>query len=347
MDNATKKQYYSKALAKMVTAYHMAVEQRHPYANSTIKLPSADGKEAVTVMSVEHSVEWIVKHLAPELLNSSWRLIRSGLKLVISSQVSRGNLTEAQSEKLVESMYEKCWKTKTEKRNLGEKMNSTSIRKKCISQAEYDKICEFINNPEKKEPLWGRPTLLWLTCSMLTGLRPNEWKGAELKDFDGKLMLVVKNFKFNEKRAPSEYRTLEIGHYSETEIDIIKQHLSVAKAIIKQDMWDKYYRGCSNLLNYINSQVFSLRKTSIGLYTGRHQFTANLKSSNMDAKTRSAILGHKSTDTQVAHYGKRRSSSHGNVPKNGDPSVIPNIRDNQKLQGNRSVLQQSETPKNN
>jgi len=331
MDKATKKQYYVKALNKMVRAYEMALAEKHDFANQTIKLPSIDGKQTFTVMSVEHSIEWITKRLAPELLNSSWRIIRSGLKLIIDSQVKRGHLSLEKAADLKLVMHEKCWKTKSEKRALGEELNSTSKRKKSITQQEYDSICDFINNPSKKQPLWGKPTLLWLTCSMLTGLRPNEWSGAELIEKEGKLSLVVKNFKHDEVRAPGEYRTLDISTYNEGEVEIIRQHLAMAKVIMEQGIWDKYYRGCSNLLGYVNGVIFGRKSTTIGLYTGRHQLTANLKASGMKATERSAILGHSSTDTQVAHYGKKRSSNNMVTPKNGDPEIEKQIRDNQKL----------------
>jgi hypothetical protein len=331
MDQSTKKQYYTKALNKMVKAYEMALAEKHVLANQTIKLPSVDGKQAFTVMPVENSIEWIVKHLAPELLNSSWRIIRSGLKLILDSQCARGKVTKEKSEELKTLMHQKCWKTKSEKLSSGESLNSTSKRKKSITQEEYDRICEFINNPDKKQPLWGKPTLLWLTCSMLTGLRPNEWTGTELVESDGKLTLVVKNFKHDEIRAPGEFRVLDISGFSEGEVDVIRQHISMANVMREQGIWDKYYRGCSNLLGYVNSVIFGRKSKMIGLYTGRHQFTANLKASDMKPKERSALLGHSSTDTQVAHYGKRRSGKNMVVPRNGNPESEKQIRDNQKL----------------
>lgn len=342
MDQTTKKQYYAKALSKMAKAYQMALAEQHEHANQTIKMPSLDGKQTFTVMVVEHSIEWIVKRLAPELLNSSWRIIRAGLKLIVDSQCSRGKISKEKAEELKDLMHEKCWKTKSEKISLGESLNSTSKRKKSITQDEYDSICNFINSPDKIPPLWGEPMLLWLTCSMLTGLRPNEWIGASLVEKEGgKLNLVVKNFKHDEVRAPGEYRVLDISDLNVDEVEMIRQHISMAKTMRSQNMWDKYYRGCSNLLGYVNGVIFRRKSKMISLYTGRHQFTANLKASDMKPKERSALLGHSSTQTQVAHYGKRRSGKNMVVPKNGNPEVENQIRDNQKLRTPANKPQQA------
>lgn len=332
MDKSSKKQYYSKALSKMVAAYELALSENHEFANQTIKLPSVDGKRVCTTMTIENSVVFIVERLAPELLNSSWRLIRSGLKLIVDSQHSRRAIPKDKAEELKELMHKKCWMTKKEKKEIGARLNSTSLRKKSISQDEYDRICSFITNPNKAEPLWGRPTLLWLTSSMLTGLRPNEWANAEIIEIEGKNKLVVKNAKNDEVRGTGEFRRLDISDLSGDDIDIVKQHLAMCEAILEQGIWDKYYRGCSNLLGYINKVVFPRAVKKIGLYTGRHQLTANLKASNMSPTDRSAVLGHSSTDTQVAHYGKRRNGKHAFVPKNDDPEVLNKIRNNQKLQ---------------
>tara|TARA_R110001583_G_scaffold4718_3_gene26876 strand:+ start:226 stop:1251 length:1026 start_codon:yes stop_codon:yes gene_type:complete len=329
------KQYYSKALSKMVTAYEMALAENHEFANQTIKMSTLSGDKKCTTMTVEHSVIFIVERLAPELLNSSWRLIRAGLKLIVDSHLSRGSLSKDKAEELKELMHQKCWMTKKEKKDIGDRLNSTSLRKKSISQEEYDRICRFINNPKKVPPLWGRPTLLWLTSSMLTGLRPNEWADAKIIEVDGKHKLVVKNAKNDEVRGTGEFRRLDISDLGVDDLNIIGQHLDMCAVMLEQDLWGQYYRGCSNLLGYINKVVFPRATKKIGLYTGRHQLTANLKASNMSPTDRSAVLGHSSTDTQVAHYGKRRNGSHAHVPKNDDPEVLNKIRNNQKLQSNK------------
>jgi hypothetical protein len=259
-------------------------------------------------------------------------LIRAGLKLIVDSQQSRGEITKDKAEELKELMHQKCWMTKKEKKEHGERLNSTSLRKKSISQSEYDRICDFITDPTKSQPLWGRPTLLWLTSSMLTGLRPNEWANAEIVEIEGKVKLVVKNAKNDEVRGTGEFRRLDISELNESDLDVVKQHLAMCSAILEQGIWERYYRGCSNLLGYVNKVVFPRATKKIGLYTGRHQLTANLKASDMSPTDRSAVLGHSSTDTQVTHYGKRRSGRHAFVPKNDDPSVVNKIRNNQKLQ---------------
>ena len=164
-------------------------------------------------------------------------------------------------------------------------------------------------------------------AGMLSGLRPAEWKGSELVSHNDKLTIKVKCLKNDDVRGVGEYRYINISGFRENEIKVIKKQIAFSDAFLELDQWDSYYEGCRKMLYYANKQVFKYTNRTIQLYSSRHQFTADLKASDLSSSERSVLLGHNSTETQSKWYGKGEYGSSGKVmPRNGEPGMEGQVR---------------------
>jgi integrase len=80
------------------------------------------------------------------------------------------------------------------------------------------------------------------------------------------------------------------------------------------DTFEQYYMRCRKALQRACRQIWPRRESHITLYSGRHQFCANLKAVGRSRAEVAYAMGHGSEETAAAHYGKRRSGWRGLEP---------------------------------
>lgn len=188
------------------------------------------------------------------------------------------------------------------------KSNKTSAKKsKRINQNDLDKLISYLDNNDNK---WNSYIKCWLLGGILCGLRPSEWKDAEIikygMDDDTHLALKVKNAKNTNGRANGDYRILLLTDLNEDELNIIKQQIYNIKLFDKAGQYDRFYNDCIVQLNTANKAVFGNRNKNITLYSARHQFSANAKFSNKTKAEVAALMGHAVDATATIHYGKKQ-----------------------------------------
>jgi len=210
----------------------------------------------------------------------------------------------------------------------------TSAKKsKKISAKDKDKLDEFFLKliKSRNNCLLQVRTHVMYSATYIVGLRPTEWRSAEIIENcilkDGTilaLVLKVRNAKDTNDRANGKYRHIDLSEIKKDDllcikrnIKLIKEHLSESKMNGKDECkqnknpYDSYHKSCSDQLAHAHKKLWPRRKTSITLYTFRHQFAANYKFMGYSKVEIAALMGHVSDATAAEHYGKKSAGRKG------------------------------------
>lgn len=186
---------------------------------------------------------------------------------------------------------------------------TSSLKLKHISIEDWTKIeNEILKSIGKGKQKWAEHLKNWLKAGMLTGLRPIEWKNTKFFLYDDKIpALKVENAKATNGRANGVYRTLLLENLNIAELKVIKDHLQAVRTFTSID--DKsyafFYQGCAMTLRVINKKIWPKRKKHVTLYSVRHQFSSDAKSSGFTRAEVAAMMGHAVDLTATIHYGKK------------------------------------------
>ena len=159
---------------------------------------------------------------------------------------------------------------------------------------------------------WIKPALLWLGTNILVGLRPSEWRHAYLDEQGSKVTLVVWNAKNTNGRGHGEKRHIDVTGLGSKAVNRIREQIQSASQHAGDDTaWNTYYAGVRNAIHQITRKFLPNQRKYPTLYSSRHQFAANAKSSGMSKLEVAALLGHASDDTAGSHYGKKKHGTGG------------------------------------
>ena len=145
----------------------------------------------------------------------------------------------------------------------------------------------------------------WLSAGLWTGLRPSEWKDAQLIDINGMTALIVQNAKHSNGRAHGPTRTVLLHRISDSEKLIITRHLARVQRWEAAGVYSRMSHACGNKMYLAVRKIWPNRTKHFTLYSTRHQFVADAKASNLTLAEIAALMGHAVDDTASAHYGKR------------------------------------------
>lgn len=310
--------YYGKAFLNAKRCLREASNSGHPYATRTQSMRNPSTGLDEQVMAIDSAVLWCIKFHLPEWSQGTWRMIRCGYRMLLKKMKDKGLLSLERFDALEKKMMSSKGLSRSQR-----KKNTSSRRKKAISPEHLLEIEGYVKN---NQPIWGEALVIWLHASIATGLRPNEWLTAELKEIDGRIILRTENFKFNEVRSYDSHREIDITNLPDDLVRKVRQQINVVQGVHSEGIYDRYYKGCSNLLLHINKKLWPRRKANIQLYTGRHQFSANAKASESTSDAeRAAMMGHGTTKTSRERYGRKRNGGGGLTPEIADKEVLKKI----------------------
>ena len=170
---------------------------------------------------------------------------------------------------------------------------------------------------DSKSSVWRRRAFLWLLSGMACGLRPSEWEATELIEAPGENLLIVraKNAKNTNGRAGAESREIQVS--LSILAQFVRLHLSEIHAFMDGGgKFKSYYDNARTELSKTVRRIWPNHpKKHYSLYSGRHQFCANLKKAEMSLSVIAQLMGHSSTRTAVAHYGRKVSGKSHLAPK--------------------------------
>lgn len=154
----------------------------------------------------------------------------------------------------------------------------------------------------------------WLVAGINTGLRPGEWPLAYLerrtdpRNGARRVWLHVVNAKQTNGRANGTYRTLDISSYRNETLEAIHRMVERSQQWALNGETRSRQKDCAQLFYALCNTLFPRMTIKYSLYSLRHQFIANMKSVFADDALVATLIGHISVETQVEHYGKRRSA---------------------------------------
>lgn len=242
-------------------------------------------------IDVRQLVVWLIEH-KPKISRSSWRYYKSSIMyyLEIHEDIEASN----------EAM--EYLRTVTSKGALIHTEKTSSLKMKKISFEDWQKLDSYL---EKKNRKWHAQLRVWLRSSIITGLRPVEWQNAIFKEHKGEPALEVKNAKSTNGRAHGDTRTLILKNVKNEDLLSIREHLNNVRTFLGMDSYQYFYNGCAIALYKVCRKLWPRRKRQITLYSTRHQFSANAKSSGFSRMEIAALMGHAVDITATIHYGKK------------------------------------------
>lgn len=267
-----------------ITVYMKRAKNLAKRAMVDLKIPPGEKLDA------RQFVAWL-ETLRPTLSKPSWRQYKSSV-ICLLEQYEEAEAIEAVD-------FLRAIDTQGCVKNT-DKTSGTKLKR--FSWGDFQRITDHLR---KKTGKWHRPLLDWLICGCLTGLRPQEWVGAEIQDHEGEPSLIVKNAKQTNGRAHGPTRTLLLSSLSVDEIQTLRNHIERVKTWSGMDQFDDFYTGCSLTLYYVSRKLWPRRQKHVTLYSCRHQFSANAKASGFSTTEIAAMMGHRVDTTATKHYGKK------------------------------------------
>ncbi len=240
------------------------------------------------------------------LKTDSWRKLRAAVHFYVKNEEKNDSLaSEIKKIKQVEKYTGPARTSARKKKNFPPEMFDTLVESISLSGSKY-----------------SYTTLLFLMLSLEFGARPSEWHLFEiLKDGD-RDGIEFKNAKTTNGRGNGQVRRLwlvkpvEIDFdneldfkkacdiYSWTLINLNRMHETMS--VLTKSQFVTTYKGCKDLLTSHFKKNYPDHKTSITMYSCRHQRIANMKANSFSLVDTAASVGHKSTRTCTEHYGKKR-----------------------------------------
>lgn len=242
-------------------------------------------------LDVRQFVVWLVE-LKPTISRNTWRFYKSAVIYYLENYPEEQEAIEAME--YIKEITSEGAMTTTER--------TSSLKLKKITFDDWYKLDNYLKDRNKK---WHEQLRAWLRSSVITGLRPIEWKNAMYFLHEGAPALKILNAKSTNGRGNGETRILLLQDVPADELKIIKEHLNNTRTFVGMDEYEYFYRGCAIALYKACRKCWPKRKRHITLYSTRHQFSANAKSSGFSRVEIAAMMGHAVDITASIHYGKK------------------------------------------
>ena len=212
----------------------------------------------------------------------------------------------------------------TSKGTLAYTERTSSLKLKKITFEDWEKLDNFLKQKNNK---WHEQLRSWLRASIITGLRPVEWRNAHFFLHNEQAALKIQNAKHTNGRAHGPTRTLLLENLKEEDLIAIKSHLNNVRTFAGMGEYEYFYNGCAIALYKACRKCWPRRKRHITLYSTRHQFSANAKSSGFSKIEVAALMGHAVDITATTHYGRKQAGNEslGVTPLDDDVSRVRQV----------------------
>ncbi|KXV05658.1 hypothetical protein AD930_11015 [Acetobacter malorum] len=262
-----------------------------------------------------------------EIVSATWRVYRCALQYYLQ-EWHHENTEKAQQiimGDIHNRLHGRTEGTKTRSRRDGVSKTSAKSPKR-LPFRDYEALINYLR--KRSRSYLAAYTADFLSASLLTALRPDEWKMTEVcftqpqhgqgmienrSGRPGKVWLLVMNAKATNNRANGIVRTLDLSSFSDAQIDLIHRVSSKGREQQERGLFTDFKKRLANTLEYAvkvlwtKSAQDTARKSgkNYSLYCARHQAIANWKVSGLTETEISAMAGHGNTETAESNYGRR------------------------------------------
>lgn len=194
-------------------------------------------------------------------------------------------------------------------RRQNARLRPRGAQQKAKSLSAPDRATIFEALMANKKSSHAVPAAIWFLAGTITGLRPCEWESAYLTS-ENKLCLL--NAKVSNGRSFGSKRSQDLNLLSESDIAIVVKHINnVRSSISLGSGYQSFYNACRDILRRTCDSIWPGRSRHPSLYTARHIFAADAKSS-FSKEIVAALLGHGSMESASRYYAHSRTGS-GNL----------------------------------
>ncbi len=248
------------------------------------------------------AANWLLKK-APELRKSALRQYKSALIFFFEKKSKELPELHPEYQKGLKALQGISGKLCQDQETLPVRTSSGKVKR--ISMDDLLVLARKMY--QSTGSVWRKRAFLWLLAGMACGLRPCEWEHAEIIEDHGgdNLTLQTRNAKNTNGRAGAETREIQVLVSSLAQA--VRQHLGEIRAFMDSGgNFKKYFDNARTALSRTVRKIWPNNpRKHYSLYSGRHQFCANLKKSEMSLTQIAQLMGHASTRTAVAHYGRK------------------------------------------
>lgn len=213
---------------------------------------------------------------------NTWRLYRSAVNFIFPSA----------SKKIIEVLNQKGGIKKNRS-----KKTSGNKAKKVTEQQLNVLLAKIIESRSQYKEI----TVKLIQATLLTGVRPSEWRSAKLID----RKLIIKNAKQSNGRSHGAFRTLNLEMFNDDEFHIISYVVNIMYGSTEYDIETLY----GSVTKLIKRYAKGISKKNISLYSFRHQFSANMKKYGYSKYEVAALMGHIDKEMAGRNYGKKRGGN--------------------------------------
>lgn len=292
------------------------------------RIASRTGQDkAVVQITPADLVDFVIAKKGDYAANS-WRLVRGSLIWSLEEMALQVDPVSAQM--IMDQV----------KRLRGERADPDDDRDAKTSSTKAKKLADgdlalIEQTALEQRSKYKHHLVLYLKVSTLTGLRPCEWPGAELRRStrDGfAWMFVVANAKATNQRAHGSHRTLYFAELDRQTLDDILAWIRIARC----GRYQRLLNTIGRLLWKITRELWPDGPEWPTLYTTRHLAVAAWKAHYLykgqtDAERLealaiiAALMGHGSDATASQHYARASAGRKTMVPS-ADPEQVARIR---------------------
>ena len=229
-------------------------------------------------------------------------------------------------------------------RGLPKKSKNTSAKKlKAFPDEAVDILMETART--EKSPSLLR-ALLFIRANLYVGLRPVEWFGANLIEYqhrnafgepkhrsDGTVetspALEVTNAKHSSIRGNGDKRTILLDTLNERQIQHLHQWIQLVNELKSEELMllpeaainRKIYGSLQRAIRSVLSSA-EWNGEMPTIYSTRHQAVANARADGQTQQEIAALFGHSSTNTARRHYGKKYAGYSGRSMRAAPESIL-------------------------
>lgn len=270
-------------------------------------------------MDASDFVNWLIS-CKPEWKAKTWRLYRQSVYMMLLDYKlnDEGNYVDyaiqiIQEDAVVRAKDSKSGLKKGSDVADGKKKeNSSSLKYKKFPLNDLKRIVAWLRFKSRSSNT--RDLEHWIRATLITGLRPTEWKGTDLVIVPDKssihgrrAYLHIICAKATNGRGFDVVRTLDLSTIPDNELNIIKEQSEKSLKWYENDTFNLHYRDCADLLKRACVYLWPKRKMRYTLYSCRHQAIANWKASGMSKIEIAVLAGHASFETAGEAYGRKTS----------------------------------------
>lgn len=245
----------------------------------------------------------IVDHLIerkPTIAKNTWKQYKNALRSHFQNLVN-----ESEGSAAVEELEAAIAALDSEQSTgtLKHGTRTSATKQKHFKRTDLDKFVNYLGANVGRHK-FANALRTWLLAARLTGLRPSEWEHAGLSETGGRKCLKVRNGKATNGRANGEFRTLDLSKATATDIEALQDMMEMLEGYLREMTFEQLQECLMHYMKRATRACFERRKRYPTLYSFRHQFAADAKSSGCTQTEVAALLGQASDETAGRHYAR-------------------------------------------